>query len=335
MPLTVGDPAPWFVAHTSRGGTFKLESVAGRWVCLVFANDPSVAAEAAAAISKLPQAQDWHHCILGMVRAGLDHSMPGERWFPDPEGALASRFGIDASGWVLLDAMLRVYATGALASLPASLERLAALPPPHAHADQEIAAPVLMLPRVFEPALCERLIGYYRRSNIIDSGFMREIDGRQQLVNDAQYKRRKDVLIGEPALQQVLARHLKARLIPELRKSFQYQPTRIERYLLACYEAGAGYFRAHRDNTGAATAHRKFAVTINLNTGDYDGGALWFPEFSQRLYRPPAGGAIVFSGSLMHEVTPVTRGERFAFLTFLYDETGAQQRREAHHLGQG
>ena len=32
---------------------------------------------------------------------------------------------------------------------------------------------------------------------------------------------------------------------------------------------------------------------------------------------------MVFSCSMLHEATPVTRGRRYAFLPFLYDEAGA------------
>ena len=97
---------------------------------------------------------------------------------------------------------------------------------------------------------------------------------------------------------------------------------------MACYPAGAGWFRPHRDNTTKGTAHRKFAVTINLNAEDYEGGELRFPEFGDRRYRPPTGGAVVFSCSLLHEALPVTRGERYAFLPFLYDEASARLRDE-------
>ena len=81
-----------------------------------------------------------------------------------------------------------------------------------------------------------------------------------------------------------------------------------------------GFFKPHRDNTTAGTAHRRFAVTINLNAGDYEGGDLRFPEFGSRTYRAPTGGAVVFSCALLHEATPVTRGKRYAFLPFLYDD---------------
>jgi len=114
--------------------------------------------------------------------------------------------------------------------------------------------------------------------------------------------------------------------VPEIRKAFQFETTRIERYIIACYDsAKGGHFRAHRDNTTPGTAHRRFAATINLND-DFDGGELWFPEFGPRRYRPPAGGAVVFSCSLLHEAMPVTQGTRYAVLPFLYDDAAARIR---------
>ncbi|MGH6626810.1 MAG: hypothetical protein ACRECD_09750 [Burkholderiaceae bacterium] len=38
------------------------------------------------------------------------------------------------------------------------------------------------------------------------------------------------------------------------------------------------------------------------------------------------GGAVVFSCSLLHEATAVTRGRRYMFLPFLYDEASKQVR---------
>jgi predicted 2-oxoglutarate/Fe(II)-dependent dioxygenase YbiX len=122
-----------------------------------------------------------------------------------------------------------------------------------------------------------------------------------------------------------------------IQRAFQFEATRMERYIVACYDAGSGgYFRPHRDNTTKGTAHRKFAVSINLDAEAHEGGDLRFPEFGGRTYRPPTGGAVVFSCSLLHEATPVTAGKRYAFLPFLYDEDGARLR-EANNafLGEG
>lgn len=85
----------------------------------------------------------------------------------------------------------------------------------------------------------------------------------------------------------------------------------MERYIVACYDpAERGHFGAHRDNTTAGTAHRRFAVTINLNAEEFEGGELRFPEYGQRSWRAPTGGAVVFSCSLLHQALPVTAGRR-------------------------
>ena len=71
------------------------------------------------------------------------------------------------------------------------------------------------------------------------------------------------------------------------------------------------------NNLSPATAHRRFGLTVNLNVG-FEGGELRFPEYGPDLYCPPVGAAILFSSSLLHEVLPVTSGERFSLLSFLF-----------------
>jgi len=112
-----------------------------------------------------------------------------------------------------------------------------------------------------------------------------------------------------------------------VRRAFGWQAKYVERYLICRYGADdQGFFSRHRDDVTAGTAHRKFAVSLNLND-EYAGGELRFPEFGPRTYRPPVGGATVFGCNLLHEATPVTRGERYVYVPFLYDEEGARIRR--------
>ena len=61
---------------------------------------------------------------------------------------------------------------------------------------------------------------------------------------------------------------------------------------------------------------------------NYEGGFLRFPEFGSTLYYARTGGAVVFGCSMLHEATPVTRGKRYMFLPFLYDDAAAQVRAE-------
>lgn len=234
---------------------------------------------------------------------------------------------------LVLNANLRIMAVflaadGAAqaAQLAAYLRQVPALPPLGLARPQ---APVLIVPYVFEPALCQRLIAGYQQGETIDSGYMVERDGVTRLVVDHEKKRRRDWIASDPTLLALIRKRLIARLVPEIRKAFAFEVNSIERFLIACYDAeGGGYFRRHRDNTTPATRHRRFAVTLNLNAEDYQGGDLLFPEYGSLTHRPPTGGAAVFSCSLMHEALPVTKGRRYAFLPFLYDEAARQQRAE-------
>src|SRR5262245_22736140 len=110
----------------------------------------------------------------------------------------------------------------------------------------------------------------------------------------------------------------------------------MERYIVGCYSAeDRGHFRAHRDNTTKGTAHRRFAVSINLNA-EFEGGEINFPEYGPRSFKPPPGGAVVFSCSLLHAVSRVTSGRRYAFLPFLYDDAAARIREQSNaYLGEG
>ena len=188
-------------------------------------------------------------------------------------------------------------------------------------------APVLVVPRVFEPDFCRRLIDLYHEHGGEDSGFMRDEGGKTVGVIDYSHKRRADYQIEDEKIRSQCMHRIHDRLAPEIEKAFQFRATRMERYVVGCYEAATGgHFRAHRDNTTKGTAHRRFAVSLHLNPDEYEGGDLRFPEYGPLLYRAPIGGAVVFSCSLLHEATPMQRGTRFVFLPFLYDDAAARIR---------
>ncbi|MDO9708744.1 2OG-Fe(II) oxygenase family protein [Paracraurococcus lichenis] len=343
QPPLPGDPAPWFHAVSAGNPRYNFASVAGRYVLLAFAG-PAAIPRLAGLLEPLRAdgiLDDLTATAMLVVpgplpEEGAPDRLPGLRVLSDPDGAVFRAYGLLrpapsgqamlGTGAFLLDPLLRVMAVAPLDRLGDLLDLLRRLPAPHLHAGQEAPAPVLLLPRVFEPEFCRRLIALYEEKGGEDSGFMVEREGRTVGVHDYGFKRRADCAIEDPALQAAIRARIARRILPEVRKAFAFEATRIERYLIACYEGGTrGHFRAHRDNTTPGTAHRRFAVTINLNDG-FEGGELWFPEFGSRRYRPPAGGAVVFSCSLLHEATPVTRGIRYAALPFLYDEAAARIR---------
>src|SRR5215212_6844755 len=196
-------------------------------------------------------------------------------------------------------------------------------------------APVLIVPYVLEPELCRELINYYETKGGEDSGFMRDVNGKTTGLIDYSHKRRMDCEITDQSFINTIHNRLRRRLVPAIQQAYQFNVTRIERNIVACYDAAQGaHFKAHRDNTTLGTAHRRFAVTMNLNSPDYEGAEIWFPEFGPKLFKAPSGAAIVFSCSLLHEVPAVTRGKRYAFLPFLYDDAAAAIReRNRKYLG--
>ncbi len=53
-----------------------------------------------------------------------------------------------------------------------------------------------------------------------------------------------------------------------------------------------------------------------------------FPEYGENVFCRAIGEGIVFSSSLLHEVTRVRRGSRYALLTFLHDAHAEARRLE-------
>lgn len=347
--LERGDSAPWFHAAALSGvPSFAFDSVAGRHVLMLFmesAVDDACAAALSLISANRPVFDDDHACFFGVTSDPSDAGegriatqVPGIRFFLDYDRAVATLYGVAdgnsyAAQWVLLDPALRVLG---LFPVDRGEEAIALLRREIESAPRDQWAPVLVVPNVFPLDLCQRLIEGYERNGGEPSGFMREVDGKTVIVVDEQHKMRSDWTVEPEALRREIAGHIDRHLGIPIRRAFQFTPSRIERYLVACYEAGAGHFRPHRDNRTKGTSHRRFAVTINLNADDYEGGDLRFPEFGNRAYRAPTGGAIVFSCSLLHEALPVTKGRRFAFLPFLYDEEAARIREANNpHLGAG
>lgn len=329
MPLPFGEPAPWFTAATASSPEFVFDSAAGRYVLMLFLPaDPTAAGGAMKALAaRQALFDDRRAAAFVVVRdpamlSGLK-DMRGLRWFPDADGAIAARFGDPTPHWLLLDPTLRAMDWAPLEDAHGMFDRIAALGPPEAHAGAPLHAPVLVAPRIFEPELCETLIGLHAGDGGRFTGVMRDAGDRTVYVMD-ELKKRRDMVVRDPGLVAEVRSRLERRLFPLIQRAFAFGATRIERYLVSCYaEDDGGVFRPHRDNTTQGTAHRAFACSINLNDG-FEGGDLRFPEFGPATYRPPVGGAVVFACGLMHEALPVTKGQRYAFLPFLYDEAGAE-----------
>lgn len=335
-PLGFGEPLANIHVITNRNQRFGLATLAGRYVLFCAVPDPD-ASDARVAIEALGRgrAPETTRIAALFTSAAVTHPaiapISDARLIISDANALSTcrLLGLNGEGrWILFDPMLRVVAFWPLAEARTALGVLANTPPVDHHAGVPLNAPVLIVPRVFEPAFCKTLIEYYAARGGEPSGVtVQNSAGVASVKLNPSFKKRFDCLIEDAKLRDAVMHRIYWRLAPEIEKAFMWRPTRLERYLVACYDAvEGGYFRPHRDNTTSATIHRRFAVTINLNADEYEGGDLRFPEFGARTYRAPTGGAVVFSCGLLHEAMPITRGKRYAFLPFLYDEEAAKIR---------
>lgn len=266
-------------------------------------------------------------------------ALPGIRHFWDTNRQVSRLYGAlpvseDGTGtdvyrqlWVVLNPNLQIRAQLPFSSDCADLSQLTklltTLPPIERFGGMEMHAPVILLPDVFEPDFCRTLVEEYKRHGGATSGFMREVGGKTVGVHDTHHKVRRDHLIDDEALRGQIQARIKRRVAAAIQRVHNFNATRMERYLVACYDSSdGGHFRPHRDNTTRGTAHRRFALSVNLNN-EFEGGELVFPEYGPRRYKPPAGAGVVFSCSLLHAVEPVREGRRYAFLPFLYDDSAA------------
>ena len=359
--LRAGDPAPWFTQRSFANPSYLFHTSAGRYLVLCYFGSAADAHSQAALAAVRERPDIFNDDFASFFGVSIDptdesekrfsDSYPGYRFFWDFDATIGRAYGTlpkdeapsrasMSRSWFVLDPTLRLIEVIPFADdqsdIKALVECMGRLPPPHEFAGFEVHAPILVLPRVFDPDFCRELIGLYDRDGGEESGFMLDQGGKTVRINDHSHKRRRDFVISDEALIKRIQKFVVRRIFPEILKVHQYKVTRMERYLVGCYAAeDGGHFGAHRDNTTAATAHRRFAVSINLND-DFEGGEVGFPEYGPRRYKAPAGGAVVFSCSLLHSVSRVTSGRRYAFLPFLYDDAAAAIR-EANNkfLGEG
>ena len=340
-PLERGQRAPNFVLPNAQG---RVEQFYDRFIghlVLLLAMPSATSPEARRALTALSgEKAALAESGLALVALSGDTAMASAALaselelalplYVDAQGAVLARFGLAAGALglapraLLFDRnqrLLEVLDVGhdLVEQLRAQLDDSAVATAPRGVAAQ---APVLLLPNVLTPDLCDQAIEAWRADN--SEGLVNlperayaaaETDKRVHAVYFDLKKRRDHVT--DDALNGVLMRAIMSRIKPELAKAFRFQPGGLERVCIGAYEAERGdYFRPHRDNTTETTKSRCFAVSVALNA-DYEGGGVRFAEYGPEVYDPPTGGALVFSCSLLHEALPVTRGTRFAAFTFL------------------
>ena len=339
-----GDIAPPVALPKLGGGEFKLvdDSVAGDFnIFVLMGHDPAANETAAAEFVAAREQLEKHGARAYFVGAGKkppELQVDADTVLLDSEGKAFAAFGqqapfgrpISAGPTTVLVSpnrhVLRLLKEDRPGHAGIVLDVLAAQSELRAEQPYRMHPPVLLVPDVFSPADCTHLMSVYamQGQEFVEPGHNklqnRTTDCKMRIPD---YGRgdRIDHWVINPETQNYIDERITKRLLPEIHKAFHYRVTKHERYRIACYEGErGGKAHGHRDNSSPQSAYRRFAVTINLNSDQYEGGEIWFPEFSEQSYKPPAGAAILFSCSLLHEVLHMREGRRFALLGFLFGE---------------
>lgn len=119
-----------------------------------------------------------------------------------------------------------------------------------------------------------------------------------------------------------VARQLQGIVTATLERSARFMAAALPRKLFVPqfnrYAAGQNYYGPHIDNAirlaGSSRVRTDLSCTVFLSQPEeYDGGELVIHgSGGQQRVKLRAGEAILYPGTSVHEVTPVTRGERLA-----------------------
>lgn len=338
--LAAGDRAPACFGITAKGTLYASEEQAGRAVVAILAQDPGAPGLVPLLAAFSARADELAARDVDLVALiGRDVDLVFEFSLSHPTrvtlvGSLNNfleGIGFDGTGAevLVLDrnqrAAARIGAGETEGMVAATMERVNALPS-ETPRDVFTPAPVLILPNLFDLDLCRELIEMHRTGATFESPVLTAgAQGRGEHKYDHSLKKRRDLLLerDDPMHMRVMD-ILMRRCIPEIKRCFQHEVRHTDRLLIACYPGDGGHFRRHRDDRPEMVSFRKFALSINLtlSADGYEGGFLRLPEFNSHNIRCPTGGGVIFSVALLHEITPVVRGDRYVLVTHLHDDEG-------------
>jgi predicted 2-oxoglutarate/Fe(II)-dependent dioxygenase YbiX len=335
LSFSVGDKIPAIFGATANGRFYSLDSQAGRPAVLVAlgALDPrsaqSVLEGLEAARAGL-NAAGVDAVPLAPAGAALEWAMAAPPDMRDRIVYVAEAGGFEMGEIDGAPAAIMIDRSGRIVGLEPfdnacdwvdCYRQHADLPTDTAARPLTASAPALIVPNVASRDFCRALIAHFEASPHT-AGVMASFsqDGAYAKVDEDKKRRRDIELTADSPLYAPVVDILANRCVPEIKRAFQKDVAYLDRILIARYDDTGGYFKRHRDNAAPHTRFREFAISINLNTPDYEGGHLLFPEYDDHGYSPPTGGAIIFSASLLHEAAPVTKGSRYVLLSFFCGE---------------
>ncbi len=299
--LTPGDRAPNFLLPDQRDVIVSIyDKVDGGPIVALFYpdnRDPGSAAELRKLFDLAPEivAAGGHVFTIGAESVAALQHLPakqgGDLWLiSDGEGKAAAAWGTAGRlvGFVC-DANARIVAVLKPGKTPIAERALGEVRkrPRPAPAAMPVHAPILVIPDVLDRDFCRYLIDRFERGDNEESGTFRMIAGKMVHEPNHEAKRRHD-LLATGKLHEEISNLAGRRVLTEIRRAFHSNPQYVEEFKIVRYSADpGGYFRPHRDNTSIGTAHRRFAMTLNLNSEEYEGGELRFPEYGNASYNSP------------------------------------------------
>ena len=159
------------------------------------------------------------------------------------------------------------------------------------------------------------------------------VDGRKTAGMAAERIKNNEEIAPEPEVQQLINRIIMSAVAhnPKFR-SFAL-PNKMADFIVARYQPGMTY-GDHVDDpimgAGGPRFRTDVSMTIFLSEPDsYDGGELTVrTPFGDKQVKLKAGDAVVYPSASVHQVAPVTRGERLVALTWMQSFVRDAARRE-------
>ena len=108
-------------------------------------------------------------------------------------------------------------------------------------------------------------------------------------------------------------------------KNFKYELSKcdVEGVQLSQYKIGQ-FYNKHVDfngNPDTKSHTRKLSMSVQLSENNYDGGDLIIYYSGEKYIAPKSKGTIiVFDSKLTHEVTSVTKGERYSLVKWFHGD---------------
>ncbi|MGB1273699.1 MAG: 2OG-Fe(II) oxygenase [Luminiphilus sp.] len=300
--MSIGDYVPYAYINTSER-VFDVQGKAGEPNILLFLKDSHLELTRRALQLRLP----FRHFVFTPSLMDIVHS----RWFHSAEFCNLFQHELAPISAFVTDANLKIVDFVDAQTLEELQEELAGFSLPN----NESPAPVLVINNAIDEALAEDLIEYIDAHQ--DEGF----------VADKDFKRRLHI---HPSadLEKRLDDKLTKSVLPEIEKVFYSEITHRETYKICRYAGeNSGKFGKHRD-TIFPHLHRRYAMTLVLND-DYEGGGISFPEYSPQILRVRKYGAVIFPGSLFHQVNEIGSGNRYVIISFFFGETEAIEKEDS------